>query len=70
MSERNLVRKGIIWLILPGNSPSLREVKPGTWRQKLMQRPWRNAAYGLLPIACSACFFIVPGPPEVRLYPQ
>jgi hypothetical protein len=28
----------------------------GAWKQELMQRPWRRAAYGLFPMACSACF--------------
>jgi hypothetical protein len=26
----------------------LKEVRAGTWRQKLMQRPWRDAAYWLV----------------------
>ncbi|MGE9804964.1 hypothetical protein ACQP3L_30725, partial [Escherichia coli] len=25
------------------------ELKVGTWRQELVQRPWRGAAYGLVP---------------------
>lgn len=38
---------------LPGNSSSLEEVRAGTWRQTLINRPWRNCAsclslYGLL----------------------
>ena len=31
----------ILWL----NSLSSREVRAGPWRQELMQRPWRDAAY-------------------------
>jgi hypothetical protein len=39
--------------------------RAGTWRQELMQTPWRDAAYwlasrGLHHVACSACFFIEP----------
>jgi hypothetical protein len=30
----------------------------GTWRQELMQRSWRAAAYSLLSMACSDCFLI------------
>jgi hypothetical protein len=30
----------------------------GTWRQELMQRPWRGAAYWLASLSCSACFLI------------
>ena len=30
--------------------------RAGTWRQELMQRPWRSAAHGL---AFSACFLVV-----------
>jgi hypothetical protein len=28
-------------------TPSLREVRAGTWSQELMQRPWRGVAYRL-----------------------
>ena len=31
-----------------------------TWRQELMQTPWRGAAYWLLSLACSACFLTEP----------
>ena len=31
-----------------------------TWRQGLMQRPWRVLLTGLLPLVCSACFLIEP----------
>ena len=34
--------------------------KAGTWRQELMQRPWRSAAYWLASPGCSACFLIEP----------
>jgi hypothetical protein len=29
-----------------------------TWKQELMQRPWRDGAYWLAPMACSAFFLI------------
>ena len=29
------------------HSPSLKQVRAGTWRQELMQKPWRGAAYWL-----------------------
>ena len=32
--------------------------RAGTWRQELMQRPWRVLLTGLLIMACSACFLI------------
>jgi hypothetical protein len=34
--------------------------RAGTWRQELMQRPWRVLLTGFLPLACSACFLIEP----------
>jgi hypothetical protein len=34
--------------------------RTGPWRQELMQRPWRGAAYWLASLACSACFLIEP----------
>jgi hypothetical protein len=34
--------------------------KAETWRQKLMQRPWRGAAYWLDSPGFSACFLIEP----------
>ena len=32
--------------------------RAGPWRQELMQRPWRGAAYWLFLGACSVCFLI------------
>jgi hypothetical protein len=43
--QSNLGRKEFIWLTFLGNKPSLREVRVGTWREELMQRPWKSAAY-------------------------
>ena len=51
-----LGRKVFIWLPLLHHSPSLEEARTGTWRQKLMQRPWRSA-YSWL---CSTCFLMHP----------
>lgn len=36
-----------MWLTHWYQSTSLWEDKAGNWRQKLKQRPWRNAAYSL-----------------------
>jgi hypothetical protein len=53
--QKQLVRKGFILLTLLYHSLSSREVraeiKAGTWRQELVQRPWRNVAYWLTPHA-------------------
>lgn len=40
----------------PGKSGQ--ELKAWTLRQERKERPWRNAAYWLLPRACSVCFLI------------
>jgi hypothetical protein len=34
--------------------------REGTWRQELMQRPWRGAPYELVLHGCPACFLIEP----------
>jgi hypothetical protein len=44
-----LGRKGLIWLTLSYHCSSSKEVRAGTWRQKLVQRPRRSAAYWLAP---------------------
>jgi hypothetical protein len=36
--------KGLFQLTHPNNSPSLREVRAGSWRQELKQKPLRRAA--------------------------
>ena len=44
-----------VWLVFPNHCSSLKEVRAETkdraraWRQKLMQRPWRGAAYWFAP---------------------
>ena len=53
-------RKRFAWLTLPHCIPFLKEVRARIWGQKLMQRPWRGVAYGLLLTACSAYFLIEP----------
>jgi hypothetical protein len=55
-----LGRKGFVSWVLPGNGSSLREVRAGTWRKELMQRPWSGVASWLALMACSACFPIKP----------
>jgi hypothetical protein len=66
MTKRKLGRKGIMWLTLPHHFFSLKEVRAGTgiragtWRQELMQRPWRALLTGLFLMACSTCFLIEP----------
>ena len=34
--------------------------RAGTWRKKMMQNTWRDAAYWIASVACSACFLIEP----------
>jgi hypothetical protein len=46
------------------------ELKQGrTWRQELMQRPWRSAAYWIALMACSACFLIEPRTTSLGMAP-
>jgi hypothetical protein len=45
----NLGSQGFIQLTLPHHCSSSKEVRPETWRQELMQRPWRGAAFWLAP---------------------
>jgi hypothetical protein len=47
-------REGLIWLMLPHHcayegSLDRNSSQAGTWRQELMQMPWRDAAYWLAP---------------------
>lgn len=60
MAKSNLERKPLIWLPGSNHSPSLREVrrelKSGTWGQKLKHRPWRNTIYW--PLLCSALNYL------------
>ena len=52
--QSNLDRKGFIWFTYPeswtpeGNQ-GRGSKQVGTWRQELMQRPWKGAAYWLAP---------------------
>jgi hypothetical protein len=59
-----LERKGLIQLTLPYHCSLSKEVRTGTqagtWRQELMQRPWRVLLTGLLLMTCSTCFLIEP----------
>ena len=45
--QSNPGRKGFIWLMLPHHGRKSRPNRAGAWRQELMQRPWRGAAYWL-----------------------
>jgi hypothetical protein len=52
----NLGRKGFIWLMLQSlliikGSQNRNSGRAGSWRQELMQKPWRGAAYWLPPHA-------------------
>jgi hypothetical protein len=47
MTRSNLVRKGFICGLYTLNHGPLREATVWTWRQELIQRPWRSAAYWL-----------------------
>jgi hypothetical protein len=62
--QKQLWRTGLISVMLPDVSLSLREARvgtqmAGTWRQELMQRSWRGDVYGLA-IHFSACFLTEP----------
>lgn len=51
--------------------PSSKELKAGTWRRDLMQRPWGALLTGLLLMDFSVCFLIatrVTSPGEALLY--
>jgi hypothetical protein len=58
--QKQAVRRGFIWFTLPLGSPPLQEVRKGTWRQELMQRPWRGDASWLAPHGLLSCFLIEP----------
>ena len=48
MTKIDLGRKDFISLLLIQHSSSSKEVKAGTWKEDLMQRPRRGAAYWLV----------------------
>ena len=53
--------KGFKQLLIIEGSQDRNSSKAETWRQEpLLQSPWRGAAYGLFPLACSACLLIEP----------
>jgi hypothetical protein len=68
VTKSNLGGKGLFQLPLPYHNPFLKEVRmqtqAGTWRQKLMQRPWKSAAHWLASIVHSAWFLIKLGVQE------
>jgi hypothetical protein len=54
MTTSNSGRKWFLWLMLPmvvtiEGSQDRNSNRAGTWRQELMQRLWRSAAYWLVP---------------------
>ena len=57
---KQLGEEGFMSLTLPYHSSLSQEVRAGTWRQELMQRPWRGLLTGLLLRTCSACFLTEP----------
>lgn len=48
-------RKGLFYFSTSGYSPLGKKVKAVTQKQKMNQRPWRNAAYCMLSMVSSAC---------------
>ena len=62
--QQKLGREVFIWPMLSQNfinveSQDWNSHKAGTWREELMQRPWRSDTYGLLycSLACSPWIF-------------
>jgi hypothetical protein len=47
-------------LFITEGSQDRNSERAGTWRQELMQRPWRELLTGLFMVAFSACFLIEP----------
>jgi hypothetical protein len=52
-------------LQLSGHTLSLREVRPGTWKQELKQRPWRSAADWLAPPGLLSLFYTTQDHPSM-----
>ena len=48
MTKSNMRKKGFILASIATFQSTTEEVKAGTWRQKLKQRPQRNAAYWIV----------------------
>jgi hypothetical protein len=62
MTKSKLQKKEFIWCT---HSPSVEGVRTGThragtWRQELMQRPWRVLLTGLLSMVYLTCFLRAP----------
>ena len=60
ISKSNLRRNGFLLLTLLGNSPSLREARPGTRRQERMQRPWKIAYWLTYWLVLPSLFRLLP----------
>lgn len=56
ITKSSMGTKGILWFIGYHQGKLGQELKAGTRRQKLKQRPWKNAAL----LACSSCFAHLP----------
>lgn len=69
ITKSSMGTKGLLWLIGYHQGKPGQELKAGTWRQKLKQRPWKNAAYWLAPHALLTYFLVQPRPtcPEIAL---
>lgn len=65
--QSSIKRKWLIWLVLPHHcTVSKRSGKEltgsGSWRQDMMQRPWRDDVYWLTPVSLRRSFFLNPRP--------
>jgi hypothetical protein len=56
-------------LITQMSRKSGQELRAGTWKQELMLRPWKSAAYWLVPCCVLAAFLQNPEPPALRKVP-
>jgi hypothetical protein len=56
--QQQLDEKSVCFAYTSSSGSSSKEVRAGTWRKELMQRPWRGLLTALLLMACSAYFLI------------
>lgn len=54
--QKHLGKVIFIWILCSNHSPLLKEVKEGTWKQKLRERYAEMLLTGLLYVASLACF--------------
>jgi hypothetical protein len=50
-------------LFIIEGSPNKDSNRTGTWRQELMQKPWKSVAYWLAPWIAKLAFLLNSGPP-------